>query len=93
MQNRGFRYLLLVGVVGATLYFLFLVRDVVYSFLAAGVLAYLLYRPVLWLERRGIKRAWAILLIYLILIITVGLLLWFTIPNLMTELNLSLIHI
>ncbi len=87
LQNRGFRYLLLVGVVGATFYFLYLVRDVVYSFLAAGVLAYLLYRPVLWLERRGIKRVWAILFIYLVLIITVGLMLWFTIPNLAKELN------
>ena len=87
MQNRGFRFVLLAGLGGAAFYFLYLVREVVYSFLAAGVLAYLLYRPVLWLERRGIKRVGAILLIYLVLIITVGLMLWVTIPNLMTELN------
>lgn len=79
--------MLLMGVVGATLYFLFLVRDIVYSFLAAGLLAYFLYRPVLWLERKGFKRVWAILLIYIILIFTIGSMLWFTIPNLMAELS------
>lgn len=87
LQNRGFRYALLIGVVVAALYFLYLVREVVYSFLAAGILAYILYRPALWMERRGFQRVWAILLIYLILLIIIGSMLWFSIPGLMTELN------
>ncbi len=86
-HNRIFRSILLIGVVGTTFYFLYLVREIVGSFIAAGVLAYFLYRPVLWLERRGSKRTLAILLVYLVLIIGIGSILWFTVPSLMTELG------
>jgi predicted PurR-regulated permease PerM len=75
-------------VVGATFYFLFLVRDVVFSFLIGGLLAYFLYRPVLWMERKGLIRVWAIIILYVVLIISLGLILWFTIPNLIKELSI-----
>ncbi len=86
-NSKLVRTMILLGVVGTTFYFLFLVRDVVLSFLAGGVLAYFLYRPVLWLEGKGFKRVWAILSIYLVVIIAAGIILWLTIPNLIGELS------
>jgi predicted PurR-regulated permease PerM len=87
IHNRFLRFLIFCGVVGTTFYFLWLVRDVVLSFLFGGVLAYFLYRPVLWMERKGINRTWAILILYVVLIVSLGLILWFTIPNLIKELS------
>ena len=87
LQNKYLRILVFCGVVGATFYFLFLVRDVVFSFLIGGILAYFLYRPVLWMERKGIMRAWAIIILYVVLIVSLGSILWFTIPNLIKELS------
>jgi len=57
------------------------------SFLYGGILAYFLYRPVIWIERKGLNRVWAILIIYLLGISLVGLLLWFALPKLMKELS------
>jgi len=87
LHNKVFRSILFLVVVGTTFYFLFLIRDVVLSFLIGGVLAYFLYRPVLWVEKKGLKRIWAILLIYIVLIVLLTLILWFTIPKLITELS------
>ena len=87
LHNKYFRIIIFCGVVGATFYFLFLVRDVVLSFLIGGILAYFLYRPVLWMERKGIIRAWAIIILYVVLIVSLGSILWFTIPNLIKELS------
>jgi len=87
LHNKFLRFLIFCGVVGATFYFLFLVRDVVFSFLIGGVLAYFLYRPVLWMERKGIRRTWAILILYVVLSVSLALILWFTIPNLIKELS------
>ncbi len=87
LHNRFLRFMIFCGVVGATFYFLFLVRDVVFSFLIGGVLAYFLYRPVLWMEGKGLNRAWAVLLLYVLLFLSLGLIIWFTIPNLIKELS------
>jgi predicted PurR-regulated permease PerM len=38
-------------------------------------------------EKKGLKRIWAILLIYIVLIVLLTLILWFTIPKLITELS------
>lgn len=86
-HNKILRGLLLVVVVGTTFYFLYVIRDVVFSFLFGAVLAYFLYRPVLWMEKKGLKRVWAIIVIYLLVIVTIGLLLWFTVPKLIQELS------
>jgi predicted PurR-regulated permease PerM len=87
LHNKAFRYLLFFAVVGATFYFLFLVKEVVFSFLIGGLLAYFLYRPVVWLEKKGIKRLWAILIIYVLSISLVSSALWFAIPKLVDELS------
>ncbi|PKM76040.1 MAG: hypothetical protein CVU90_14485 [Firmicutes bacterium HGW-Firmicutes-15] len=87
LHNKAFRCLLFIVVVGATFYFLFLIREVVFSFLFGGLLAYFLYRPVLWMEKKGIKRMWAILIIYILAISLVSSALWFAIPKLVKELS------
>jgi predicted PurR-regulated permease PerM len=87
LHNRWLRLVLLMVVVGTTIYFLFLVRDVVYSFLGGGILAYFFYRPVKWAEKRGLKRSWAILALYLLVLGITALVLWLTIPKLIRELN------
>lgn len=87
LHNKMFRVSIFCVVVGATFYFLFLVRDVVFSFLFGGILAYFLYRPVLWMERKGFRRTWAILVLYIVLLVSLALTLWFTIPKLIKELS------
>lgn len=87
LHNRFLRFVIFCGVVGATFYFLFLVRSVVLSFLIGGVLAYFLYRPVLWMEGKGLNRSWAVLLLYVLLFLFLVLFIWFTIPNLTKELS------
>ena len=82
LHNKYFRLIMFIVVVGTTLYFLFLVRDVVFSFLFGGILAYFLYRPVLWIEKKGMKRIWAIIVVYIVVFLAAALLLWFTIPKL-----------
>lgn len=86
-SSKIVRTIILLGVVGTTFYFLFLVRDVVFSFLAGGIFAYFLYRPVIWLENKGCKRVWAILSIYFLVITMIALITWFTIPTLIAELS------
>lgn len=86
LHNKVFRSILFLVVLGTTFYFLYLIWDVVLSFLIGGVLAYFLYRPVLWVEKKGFNRSWAILSIYILLIIMLALILWFTIPKLINEL-------
>lgn len=87
LHNKVFRCLLFIVVVGTTFYFLFLIRDVVISFLFGGVVAYFLYRPVLWLENKGVKRMWAIVIIYIVAIGLAAILLWLAIPKLIKELS------
>ena len=86
LKNKIFRYLLLGVVMLATFYFLYLVHEVVYTFLVGGLLAYLLYRPVGFFERKGLKRIWGIAIIYLLAITLFALLMWLAIPRLVKEL-------
>ncbi len=71
----------------ATIYFLFVVREVLLTFIFASFLAYILFRPVLFIEKWGIPRIWAILLLYLILIAIFSTLLALAIPGLVRELG------
>jgi len=68
-------------------YFLFLVREVLLTFLLGAILAYLLFRPVRWIEKRGMKRVWAILLLYLLLTAIIGLALFLAIPAIVREMT------
>jgi predicted PurR-regulated permease PerM len=87
MRKKLHRHIVFFLVVIATFYFLYLIRDVVFSFLAGGVLAYLLYHPVRLVEAQGIKRVWVIIMIYVLIIALVILALWFAIPHLVNELS------
>jgi predicted PurR-regulated permease PerM len=87
LQNKVFRYIVFGMVALATFYFVYLVREVVYTFLAGALLAYLLFRPVVLIEKRGLPRICGILIIYLLLAVLVVLLLWMAVPRLMKEMN------
>lgn len=87
LKNKIFRYFLLGVVMIATFYFLYLVHEVVYTFLVGGLLAYLLYRPVCFFEGKGLKRIWGIAIIYLLAAALFALLMWFAIPRLVKELG------
>lgn len=64
-NNKIARYIVFIMVAAATIYFLFRVREIVLTFLLGALLAYLLFRPIQVLEKHGVKRIWAILLLYL----------------------------
>lgn len=87
LHNKLFRWAIFCLVAGTTIYFLFLVRQVVFSFLIGGALAYFLYRPVLWMENKGLTRVGGIIILYVILFTALSLILWFTIPKLIRELS------
>ncbi len=86
-KTRGWRYILFFLVAVATLYFLYRVREVLYAFSFGGVMAYFLYRPVAALEKRGLKRVMAILLIYCLAIASLGALIYWIVPVTAAELG------
>ena len=67
-SKRLSRWLFVLVVVAATIYFLYRVRDITMPFILGGLIAYLLYRPVRFIERQGLGRVWAILLLYMLII-------------------------
>ncbi|MGI6453283.1 MAG: AI-2E family transporter [Syntrophomonadaceae bacterium] len=85
--DRIIRYVLFLVVMVATIYFLYLVREVLLSFLIGGILAYLLFRPVLFIERKGLKRTWAIILLYFLMSLLVAAFFSFTVPGIIKELG------
>ncbi len=87
LKNKLFRYIVFAVVAFATIYFVYLVREVIYTFLAGALLAYLLFRPVVFIEKRGLSRVWGILIVYLLLAALAALLLWIAVPRLIGELN------
>ncbi|MGI5911929.1 MAG: AI-2E family transporter [Syntrophomonadaceae bacterium] len=60
------RYIIFFAVLITAAYLLYLVRDVLITFFLGALLAFLLYRPVLYIQRKGLKRIWAILILYLV---------------------------
>jgi len=86
-SGKLLRYLLFLVAVIATIYFLMQVREVLVNFALGAILAYLLYRPVIAVEKRGVKRVWAILLIYIVAIVIISLLLTFAVPGIVRELR------
>lgn len=86
-KTRGWRYILFFLVAVATLCFLYRVREVLYAFGFGAVMAYCLYRPVKVLEKRGLGRGWAILLIYGLVIASIGALLYWIVPAAISELG------
>ena len=86
-NSKIYRYFFFIVVVLATIYFLFLVREVLLTFFLGAVLAYLLFRPISFLERKGLKRVWAILLLYLLLLAVFSLFFSLAVPAMVVELD------
>ncbi|MEA1961871.1 MAG: AI-2E family transporter [Bacillota bacterium] len=87
LRAKVIRYILFFVVLAGTVYFLYVVRDVVLSFLIGGLVAYFLYRPVRFFENRGLKRVWAIAAVYLVFLGSIATILWFAIPDLAKQLG------
>ncbi len=79
------RYLLFIGVAIATSYFFYLLWEVMLIFAGGGILAYLLYHPVIFLQKHGLKRLYAVLLLYLMVLSILGLTLYWGVPSLINE--------
>ncbi len=85
LNNRGWRSILFLVVAAATIYFLYRLREVLYAFSFGGIMAYFLYRPVKALERRGLARLAAILLIYILSAACLGALAYWMVPAIAIE--------
>lgn len=87
LSNKTGRYLLFAVVVFATIYFLFLVREVVITFFIGAVLAYILFRPVQYIEKKGLSRVGAIAVLYLTVFIILTVFFWLAIPRVVADLG------
>jgi predicted PurR-regulated permease PerM len=79
------RAAIVVVLVGLAAWWIYLVRDVLVTALLALVIAAAIHAPVLALERRGVRRVLAVVLVYLGLIVLVGLLLALLVPPLVSQ--------
>lgn len=87
LSNKTGRYLLFAAAVFAAIYFLFLVREVVITFFIGAILAYILFRPVQYIEKKGLSRVGAIALLYLTVFIILTVFLWLAIPRVAADLG------
>ena len=79
------RAAIVVLLVGLAAWWLYLVRDVVVTGLLALIIAAAIHAPVAALERRGIRRVVAVVLVYVALIAVVTLLLTLLVPPLVSQ--------
>ncbi len=70
-----------------SVYFLYLVREVLLTFFLGALLAYLLFRPVAFIEKKGLKRVWSIIALYLGVAVIASIILVLAGPGLVTELS------
>ncbi|MDR1159182.1 MAG: AI-2E family transporter, partial [Syntrophomonadaceae bacterium] len=75
-------FMLLLGVI----VFAYKIKSILFCFFLAAFIAYLFFRPARFLEKKGIKRPWSILLIYFIVFSVISLGLFLLFPLLSTEL-------
>jgi predicted PurR-regulated permease PerM len=87
LGSKQFRYVILLLVVSATIYFLYTVRQVITPFFIAMVLAYLIAPVVSNIEQRGLRRTWAILMVYAVLGLGLFLFFWYGVPAMADELG------
>lgn len=80
-------YLIFFAVLIVSIYFLYLVREVLLTFFLGALLAYLLFRPVAYIEKKGLKRVWAIVILYLGVAGVFAIILALAIPGLVQELT------
>lgn len=82
-----FRLGLVLLAAAALVYLLYAVREILLTFGMAALIAYVCFRPVLAIEKRGLSRTWAILLFYSVFLAFLCLLLWVTIPIMVKEIG------
>ncbi|MGI5921966.1 MAG: AI-2E family transporter [Syntrophomonadaceae bacterium] len=87
ISRKTGRYFLFAMVVLTTICFLYWVREVVITFLIGAVLAYIIYRPVIYLENKGMARIWAIVLLYILVLGIMVVFTWLAIPQVIAELK------
>jgi putative heme transporter len=81
----AFRAAVVVVLVALSAWWIYLVRDVLVIGLLALVIAAAIHEPVEILERRGIRRVFAVVLVYLGLILLIGVLLALLVPPLLDQ--------
>ena len=69
----------------ATIYFFIRVHAVVVPFFLGATLAYVLHPLIRAAQTRGLSRAWAVMIFYILLIGLIGLFGWYTLPRLTRE--------
>lgn len=87
MPKDKIRWIFLVVLLLVSLFFLFKVRNIISPFIVAIVLAYLLSPLVAWLEKKGLNRKLGIALIFVVIILSLGVFLFFLLPKLYSELT------
>ena len=80
-----FRAVVVVLFVGLAAWWLYLVRGVLVTGFLALIIAAAIHAPVAALEARGIRRIFAVLIVYLVLIVAIGVLLALLIPPLIEQ--------
>lgn len=84
-KTRGWRPLVMLVITVAILWFVFRVQEVLLAFAAGAAIAYILYRPMTFLERKGLPRFWSILGVYLGLAFIITMIIWAAVPAVMRE--------
>lgn len=86
-NGRAVRYLLFLLILAGSIYFLYLLREVLVVFGLGALLAYLLFRPVSFIEKKGLRRVWAILILYLLVLVIIAVLVLLLLPGMIKELS------
>lgn len=90
MQKKTSRFVrlsLVLLAAAALVYLLYKVREILLTFCMAALIAYVCFRPVIAIEKKGLKRTWAILLFYSVFLAFLALVLWVTIPIMIKEIG------
>lgn len=85
LAQRRWRFVITAAALAAVVLFAWEVRAVFPPFVLALVIAYALEPPVEYLHRRGLRRAWAILLVYALVGLLTGALIVFVLPVFIKE--------
>ncbi len=83
--SRWIRFFSIIILAVFGLYFIYLVREIMLTFLLGAFIAYISYRPVCLLESKGINRCWAIIVFYFIFIGFLILVLFYLVPIMVHE--------
>ena len=75
------------------LWFFYEALSAVLLLIFAMVLAIVINAPVVWLEKKGIKRGWACFIIFSTILLVLGLLLWLIVPKISEQVRSLITHL